>query len=337
MKLKLFLSTALLCVIAAGASVADVVIHRKTTIDNLFGLGSTTTTETDYVKPDMIYTSNETDFNSKFSKIAPHAQQSKQATIIRLDKGLMQHLDLSTKTYRETDLDMVKMMSDSSRAMMSQMQQSMADSMAPGSMMPGDQDFVWTFDVTTDPKTTKVNGFTCKHVTAKATGVSKSDSTHKTIITSDEWLAQDDPALDEMKTYQQNYARLVGIDPELEGRSWYASLPGYGPQLSELSDKLKDVKGYPIKTAVVMETTTSSDADSTDATSGTDQNAAMQQAMKKLSGMFGKKDDEDKGSSSGHPGFEKMFSFTSEILSAEKKDIPDSQFAVPSDFVQITD
>ncbi len=344
MRFRLFLSIAALTLMMAVAASADVIVQRQTTIDNLFGLGGSTTTQTEYVKSDRSYSESETKFDSKLMKFATHGKAAKEATIIRLDQGVMQNLDLDKKTYTEMDLNTFKGLADSASALMSQEPKAPSGEMNSGEQMPDQEEYDWTFKVTKDDKDTKINGFNCNHVTATATGVNKTDSTKKILITNEQWLTEDDPSIGEMKEYEQNYAKQLGIDPEAMKAAWGRVLSGFTSQMSDLGEQMKDVKGFPIKTIISMEAAVPENEGNSDENTSvdqqTDQNAAAQEAMKKLGGLFGKKKDKDKEKKAAAPetpGFKRMFSATTEVLSVKQTSVPDSQYDVPAGFTKSTE
>ncbi len=341
MRLKLFIVVTAIAAAMHASADADVVLQKKTTIDNLFGLGGSTTTETEFIKPDRFYSESQTKFDSKLMRLASGGKEAKAGSIVRLDKGIMQSLDFNTKTYTEMDLNFLKTMSDSISETMSQTQPPPGEEVSQ-QQMPDEQEYEWTFDVKTDEKNVDVNGFSCKHVTAKGLGVNKQDSTKKLIMTTEEWLTEDAAGLDQVRAYEENYAKMLGMDAKESQQALGNAFQGYGKQMAELAEKLKDVKGYPIKTVFTMETTAPRDDQTVDENETTeqsdDQNEAAQQALKKLGGMFGKKKDKDKKAEEPkNEGFTKMFSATTEILSVKTSDVADSQFEIPSGFAKKTE
>lgn len=339
MRIKPFSSVVGLLLLMATAASADVIVQKQTTIDNLFGLGGSTTTETEYVKADRSYSESETKFDSKLMKLATGGKNTKEGTIVRLDKGLMQRLNFDKKIYTETDLNTFKNMVDNASDMTSQTPENSTNEMGQEEQMPDEDEYDWTFNVTKDDKDVKVNGFACKHVTATATGVNKTDSSKKVLITTEQWLTENDPSFDELKAYEQNYAGQTGMNADEMEQAWGKELQGFGKQMSGLGDEMKDIKGYPIKTIITMEVTVPDDEAGKDenatADQSDDQNAAAKEAMKKLGGLFGKKKDKSKKEvSSEKAGYTKMFSATTQILSVKKSNISDSQFDIPSGFTK---
>lgn len=91
-----------IAVVPALAS-ADLVIKEKTSTSGLMGMGASEAAEVTYIKGDRLRTETESAYLGMAPGMVPE-KASKMVTIMRLDKGVVWHLDEKRGTYTEISL-----------------------------------------------------------------------------------------------------------------------------------------------------------------------------------------------------------------------------------------
>jgi len=190
---------------------------------------------------------------------------------------------------------------------------------APGYQGMRDQaDYEWTVDVQASDDETTINGFKCKSIIGHANGVNKEDPEDKKRLTYEYWYAEDVPGLEELKSYGNNLSNATGSDMMASYQGAEQIFAQYGSQFDEMSAKMKEAKGYPIKVFILVESTKNM------ATLGGGQMPTEMEGL--LGGMMGKGKKETKD------GMSTQFSMTNEVQSIEDIAVDDNRFEIPEGY-----
>jgi hypothetical protein len=305
----------------AIVSQADVVIQKKSSIDNMAGVGGTESSETQYIKVDKSRTEISTKFTSGIMQTMTKGKSTDNIHIVRIDKSLEWNLDTEKKTYTEISFADMKIFLEDAR-------KNYSDSGKPSKE---ESQYNWTFDVKRSDQVENINGFECKNILAKATGVNKKDPADTIVMNYQNWYGTNISADKEIRAFQENYARAMGIDNLTAEQGAERLLSAYGNQFKQLAESFKDAKGYPVKTKIELGNRGKA-KNTENAESGDKANA--EQAMSSLMGKLGQKmAKKDEGKSDKKTDASNMiFSMTSELLSIESRPVEDTKFEIPADY-----
>jgi hypothetical protein len=303
-------------------SQADVTVQMKTTLSGLMGM-STEGQDVQYVKGDRSFHDISSKFTSGMMKTMTGGKSNGTQQIIRIDKQLIWGIKPEDKSYTEMTFDMFK----------KSLEQSLAASQEANKKPDEPGDINWVVTVKTSDKIEKIGGYDCKLITGKAIGISKKDAKDTTTIVMNYWLGNNVTGEQELKAFQQNYAKAIAID-EMELQQGMASMMGnYGDQFKQLGEEMAKTKGYPIKTAIDVFSSTTKTGTSEKMGEGNEEQAqSMADIMGKLGNKLGKKaaGKDDKKAADDNPN--KIFSMTSEIISISTGAIDDSKFEIPAGY-----
>ena len=225
----------------AAPALADVTLKERTVSTGLAGFGNGTSERTwviagDKSRSDELYT-----YTGRFKTLAGGGKPRNSAEIVRLDRDVMWSLDPEKKEYSE--LSFAEM-----REMMAQ-----ASAEAAKSERKSDVEMTYKVDVQRTGKKEKVNGFDAENylvtVTATAKDAKSGDAAAYT-MKMDQWLSTQVPGQAEATAYFRKFAEKMGLDPQM--RQMSGLLAQYGDALKQAADKLKDLKGYPVRSTVTM-------------------------------------------------------------------------------------
>jgi hypothetical protein len=291
--------------LVSAVSRADVVVKTKSNTE-MAGIMSMQTDGVNNIKDDKSYNSMTTQMTGGMVAMLGKGKPKDIVNITRLDKGLYWELDTEKKNYKETTMEELK--------------KQFADARSKGKK--GEEpEYVWTVEVKAIDGSQTISGFTCNGVLGKATGVSKKNVADSMFISYEQWAAKDVPGAAEVKEYQQNYAKAVGIDEMWAKENMGSMLKQYGSEFAELAIKVSESGGYPIRTIIIVEGAAKPQGEESEKTHGG--------AMGMMSKMLGKKADKQENDKGGRM---KTFSFANEVISIEQKSIGDSQFEIPEGY-----
>ncbi|HVP14501.1 MAG TPA: hypothetical protein VMS88_03090, partial [Terriglobales bacterium] len=101
-----------------------------------------------------------------------------------------------------------------------------------------------------------VNGFPAEQVIVTCVGKAKSkekgEEAGELRMVMDEWLTKNAPGTGEVRAYYKSFAEKIGFDAQMSGMSSMARRM-YGNGMRELTTKLKDLDGYPVRTTFTIE------------------------------------------------------------------------------------
>lgn len=318
MKRTLILAIALTMGLAT-LSHADVTIQMKTTMSGFMGM-SNEGQDIQYVKNDRSFHDVTSKLSGGFMNALPGDKSSNNQQIIRIDKQLIWSLKPENKTYTEMTFDAFKQSMEQSVSAMQEMNQKPEEP----------EDIVWTVTVKAADKAEKIGSYNCSLITGKAVGVSKKNPKDTTTIVMNYWLASGVSGEQELRTFQQNYARAMKLDEMALQQGMASMMENYGDQFRKLGEEMAKTKGYPIKTVIEVYSSTTKTGSSEGMGQGDEGQAqSVADIMSKLGNKLGKKaaGKDDKKAKDENPN--KIFSITTEVVSVSTAPIDDAKFEIP--------
>jgi hypothetical protein len=216
---------------------ADVIRKHRTASQFM---GSSEGTSTDYYTADK-YTSESTlRWTAGMMKTLSHGKETLSTQITRLDRELVWTLDPAKKTYTEMTFAEFREMMKKGMTEMKKSEEEQPDTVA-------EDMYAWTVQDLSDPQPKTISGWVCHNAHIEATGVNKSDSLDKVIITLDLWNSTQVPGADEIHEFQTRYVKALGLDQ-------LALTPGlvqaaflYQKQFEALTEAAKKAPGEPVQ------------------------------------------------------------------------------------------
>lgn len=301
---------------------ADVTVRTKTTLSGFMGM-NTESQDVQYVKGDKSFHDISSKISGGFMNALPGDKSTNTQQIIRIDRQMIWSLKPENKSYTEMTFDMFKQSMEQSVAAMREMNAKPEDP----------ENITWTVTVKTSDKNAKIAGYNCNLVTGKAVGVSKKDIKDTTTIVMNYWLASGVSGEQELKAFQENFAKAMSLD-EMDLQQGMASMmQNYGDQFKRLGEEMAKTKGYPVKTDIEVFSSITKTGSSESLGEGDEgQPQSVADMMSKLGNKFGKKatGKDDKKAADENPN--KIFSLTSEVISISTGAIDDSRFEIPTGF-----
>jgi hypothetical protein len=292
---------------------ADVIVHHKSTA-NMAGMMSMEMSGIDNTKGDKNYSDVTTTMTGGMMAMLGQGKPRQGITITRIDKALTWDLNPEKKTYTEKTFESIK--------------KDFNDLNKDAKSEKNDDEYVWTIDVKTPSGSQNINGFNCKNVIGTATGIKKKDKSDTLFITYDVWVTDNVPGSAEVDAFHKNYAKAIGADEMWAKEGMASMMKDYGSKFGELAFKVGEAGGYPIKTSMLVEASARPGAEGKE--SG---GQSMNDAMSKMSKLFGKKNaEEPQKKEVSKSGRNASFSFTNEVLSIEQKSVADGQFDIPTGY-----
>ena len=179
------------------------------------------------------------------------------ATIIRLDEDKVYELDLKKKQYTEETFA-------ETRAKFQQMQSQAAQAQSQPQQQPSPIDesqCEWLepkVDIRQSGEKASIAGLSAERMTIVASQPCKDKKTGQIcemVLTLDEWLSPEMSGRDEELKFYQAYAQKLGLDmsgsKDVTQRA-EALFGRYKGIWSEVATKMRDVKGYPVKTTFAL-------------------------------------------------------------------------------------
>ena len=285
------------------------------------------------------------------------------AEIVRLDEDKIYQLQMRKKEYSETTFEQM-------RTQMQQAEQKMEESRDRQPSPVDDSQCEWS-DPKAEVKRTgekmTIAGYPAERVTIVTSQDCKDKKTGavcKLALALDEWMSTDFAGNTEALRFQRAYAQKLGLTsgltPDLSDQA--KNLFGrYKGVWSQVTEKMKDSKGYPVKSSFAFafggpqcasdkshaeseaSDTRSSSSDSTASSPG----ALASQLGGKLAGMFGRKKKDDSAaapaSTAAAPApsilpdnMVPIITMSSELLSVSTASVPGDTFNVPADFKKVS-
>lgn len=287
---------------------ADVVIKQKSSVETA-GIMNIEIDGVEYIKGNKSYSGGTTRMVGGMAAMMGKGTISEFIQITRLDKEVIWNLYPQNKTYSETSLASLKqMMAKADEAEYKEDEEA--------------SDYEWTVDVRASDKEVEINGFKCKSVISKTTGINKEDPQDRVLLTYEYWYTKDAPGINELMDYHDKFSKATGVDIMWTQQSAEKIFDRYGPQFNKMVEKMKKAEGYPIKTVIVVESTEGVESEE-------EFDEEMPSGMEgMLESLMGKKMQKTES------GMVKVFSLSNEVLSIEKKSIDNEKFEIPEGYVK---
>lgn len=229
---------------------AAVVMQEKTVSNGLGGFGNSTAERTIVIAGDRSRTDESSTYTGRFKTLAGGGKPKASAEITRLDRELFWYLDPAKKEYGELTF--------------AQMREQIAKGMAEAQAEMGkpenrreqqNVEMNYTVDVKRTGKKETINGFAAEEFIVTLTATPRDRTTGDTAGTytmaMDQWLSTAVPGQAEVQAYYKRMAEKLGLDPQVQ-RAAGAAMAQYGDAMKQIAVKLKDLKGYPVRSTLTI-------------------------------------------------------------------------------------
>ncbi len=307
MRRYVFLMVAPMLLVLANSASADVMIKSKATMGQMLGIGSSESETSVYIKADKNRTETTTSFKSQMLQMSKQDMTSRSTEIFRLDKEVKWELEHKDKSYREVFLKSLKPSIGDYKG-----QESSPDDEA--------EDYTWTVTVDISENGEVVNGFKSNKAVVNAIGVNKEDVSDSMFVTLKMWRSEELPHIDEIEAFHKKFSEITGIDEDVSSMKMEEYSSGFGKEFEESAKKIEEMKGYQVKTEMVVQKSASGEAG--------DEESDVSGMMKGLMGMGkGKEGDSDSERIT-------IISITDEITSVDASEIDNKMFEVPEGYIK---
>uniref|UniRef100_A0A832I3Y0 DUF4412 domain-containing protein n=1 Tax=Eiseniibacteriota bacterium TaxID=2212470 RepID=A0A832I3Y0_UNCEI len=242
--------TALLAALLAAPAAADVHITHRTTSEGLGGFGDGTTVSTQWIAADRARSEDTFTYTGRFKTLVGKKPQT-SVSITRLDRELVWTLEPEKKRYTELTFEQMRALM---RGGMAEAEAQMAAAGDQGA--PQDADMEFTVDVKKTGARADVNGFPCEQVVvtcmARPKGPQPGEAGREFKMIMDQWLTPNLPGQAEIEAFYRAMAARLGVEEELRRLGPMAQRM-YGNALRAMGEKLKDVKGHPVRSTFTIE------------------------------------------------------------------------------------
>jgi hypothetical protein len=346
--------------LGAAAATADVTTEHRITVQGvgIMAAGNMTGTTRRAVSGSHSRSDNDLQLQSRLVRMLAHGAGGASAEIVDLDAGQIYHLDVNKKTYTQSSFEDV-------RARLQKALDQGANDTDNAARTPSavDESKCEWLPPKTDVKRTgekgQFAGFDAERVVISAEQPCKDKQTGaicEVALTLDEWVSPQFGPSDELLKFQRAYAQKLGLDAAFQqdvadrARSLFGRYKGVW---QDLGAKLKDVKGYPVKSSFALgvggdQCQQAQSAQQQTGSSGGDKGstspgALASQAAAKLGSLLHHKKDETQApqgdsagaATAGPGGTVNLMTLTSELLSVSTNPVPATVFSVPADFKKV--
>ncbi len=323
----------LILIFRIGIVQAQVTYIQTMTSNGFYGKGAYTSNSTTYLHGDKMTSESEFKFTGKMMKYFNSKGQNVEIT--RLDKELFWQYNTDKKKYKElTFAEMKKMVEEGTN----QAQWPAAGEEPTDSE---DSEYEWqepTVKVTETGETANINGYNCKQyiMTVETIGTHKATAVKDTLLfTNETWNSTALEKMEQVPTFNKVLAEKLGFSHETNmGIARLMSM--YGDQFEMLSEEMKKVEGYPVKSDISLTQTTNFKqlAKNEEAQSEESKSSADITNPGKMFGSFlGKKAKSMVKKEEEKPqGFVEIFQATTEITDVSFNSIDPAKFEVPAKY-----
>jgi hypothetical protein len=352
--------------LASGLALADVVTESTMSVDGVgaMAFGNMTGTTRTTVSGDKARTDSDVQMKSRLVRMLAHSSLGPTAQIVRLDQDKIYQVNINKKEYTETTFEQM-------RSQLDRMSDQMDEAAQKQQQQPAaldDSKCEWLpprVDVRKTGEKQQIAGYQADQVTIVAAQPCKDKSTGaicELTLALDEWLATGFAENAELQKYHKAYAAKLGLDinngQALSQRA-QSMFGRYKGIWGEITSKMKDVKGYPVKTTFMLAMggeqcqsahQTQAQAESPGQSSGgappTSPGALAGQVAGKLGSLFHKKKDESEAAaaSAAAPatpaasilpaGEVALMTMTSQLVSVSNTPAAADAFEIPPGFTR---
>ena len=233
----------------AAPAFADVTLKEKTVSTGVAGFGNGTSERTIVIAGDKSRSDEQFTYTGRFKTLAGGGKPKSSADIVRLDRDLAWQLDVQKHEYTELSIAELRELMEKGMA------NGQAGAAGPEGKRGKDVEMTYKVDVQRTGKKDKVNGFDAENVIVTITATSKDASTGESggsyTMKMDLWLSAQVPGQAEVAAFYRRYAEKMGFDPQVQNQ--FAGLARqYGDAMKQAAAKLKDLKGYPVRSTVTV-------------------------------------------------------------------------------------
>ena len=255
------LGLATACGFATGLANADITTEQRVSVQGvgIMAVGNMSGTTRTSISGNRSRTDSDMQLQSKFVKFLAHGAVGPTAEIVLLDADRMYHLNINKKEYTEQSFEdfrarMQKGLSDAGKA----------DDKGEARQQPSaiDQSKCEWQPAKTDVRKTGEKGtfagFDAERVIITAEQPCKDKETGSVCeiaLTLDEWIAPKFATSDEVVKFHKAYAQKIGLDTALNADATdraKAMFSQYKGAWAEVAAKMKDIKGYPVKSSFAL-------------------------------------------------------------------------------------
>lgn len=233
----------------AAPALADVTLKEKTVSTGVAGFGNGTSERTFVIAGDKSRSDDQFTYTGRFKTLAGGGKPKSSTNIVRLDRDLVWMLDPEKKQYSElTFAEMREALEKGAAEAREEMDK-------PENRRAKDVEMTYKVDVERTGKKDKVNGFDAENVIVRITATPKDTKTGETAgsytLKMDQWLSPQVPGQAEVTAFYRRYAEKMGFDPQMQ-HQFAGLMHQYGEAVKQAAGKMKDLKGYPVRSTVTM-------------------------------------------------------------------------------------
>jgi hypothetical protein len=152
-------------------------------------------------------------------------------------------LDPGKKTYTEMTFAEFREMMKTGMAEVEKAEEEEPDTAA-------EEMYTWTVEDKSDPQPKTIGGWECRNARIEATGVNKTDSLDKVIITFDLWNSTGVPGAEEIRDFQARYLKALGLDETALTPGLTQAALLYQKQFESLMEAAKKAPGEPVQSVI---------------------------------------------------------------------------------------
>lgn len=329
--------------LVAPAALADITLHEKMSVQGagFMSFANMSGTSTTVIAGDRARTHSELQFESRLARM--FARDAGRSTeIIRLDRRTLYQLDIDKREYSEVSLDEWR----------EQLQQAMEQSREAQQQqpMPVDESSCdWSEPVTevTRGERAVIAGYDTEQLTITASQSCADRETGQVCdfaLSLEQWLA---PGFDnEAAAFMQAWAQELGVDVTGSGdfaQRAEAFLGRYHGLWSEVAEQVGDVDGYALKSAFALsiggaQCDIGGQRDGQRGVTAADVGGAVGGVAGRVAGsLLGRRrQQEPEPVAVDAPAMTRLFTVTTELVSASPDPVDPATFEVPADYTRVS-
>jgi hypothetical protein len=357
--------------LASTAAHADVTTEQHISVQGVgaMAFGNMTGTTRTAISGDRSRTDSEVKMESKLVSFLARNSMGPTAEIVRLDNDKLYRLNINKKEYTEESFeDLRAKMQQALNGPKSTAKTADAEDRPPPSAVDQSK-CEWLepkADVTRTGDKSTIAGYEADHVVVSAEQPCKDKETGaicEIALTLDEWLAPKFATSEEVERYHKAYAQKLGLDTafsQASGDRAKAMFSQYKGVWTKVLDKMKGLKGYPVKSTFSLalggeqcksaqnaqQQQSAGNSGGSSATPASPADLAKNVGAK-LGSLFHKKSDDTASAppaestsptppaDTGPPGTFPLITISSELVSVSTTTIPADAFEVPPGFKKV--
>jgi hypothetical protein len=353
-----------LVAVTAGVAHADVTTQRQISIQGVgaMAVANISGTTTTAVSGNKSRTDSDLRPESKIVRFLARNAVGPTADIVDLDADKTYHLNVNKKEYTEQSFEEIRNKLQNAVAGSNSANSQGDDRRAQPSAIDQSK-CVWLepkADVKRTGEKATLAGFEAERVVITAEQPCKDKETGaicEIALTLDDWMAPGLGNNEELARYTRAYAQKMGFDSTVNqdsterAKAMFAQYPG---AWSQVIDKMKDLKGYPVKSSFALalggeqckqaqgaQQPSDSGGDNSSSSSDSPSDIAGKVGAK-LGSFFHKKQDDSQPQTAATPppatgpaGTITLMTVTTELVSVSTSSIPAEAFAVPAGYKKV--